>query len=136
MRKKNIPSYFAILIGLCMLLMWIFFIVSGNVPEFEEKIWEIIYHLVAEFSTAILLIVAGLMTLRKHRLGRPMLLVSLGMLLYTVIMSAGYYAQRGTVAFVVMFSVFTVAAILAIISTIKAYCKTDEKQDKDEQSCA
>lgn len=106
-----------------MLLMWSFFIIAGLVPEFQEKAWEIVYHLVAEGVTAVLLIVAGIMTIKKHPFGRHLLLVSLGMLLYTVIVSAGYYAQRGEIAFVAMFSVFTIAAILAITSTLRSWSR-------------
>ena len=102
-----------------MILMWVFFIVSGNVPEFQVKPWEIIYHLIAEFTTAILLVVAGILALVKRPTSKPLLLTAFGMLLYTVILSPGYYAQRGNMDFVIFFSVLTILTIISIIINIK-----------------
>lgn len=114
---KKAVSIYALVVGIMMLCMWVFFIISGSVPEFESKPWEIILHLIAEFATAILLIAAAITELKKHRLGKPLLLVGFGMLLYTVIVSQGYYAQRGEVLFVAMFLVLTVLTIAAACYT-------------------
>lgn len=114
---KKAVSVYALVVGLMMLCMWIFFIVSNNVSEFKSKPWEIILHLVAEFATSILLIIAAVTELKKHKLGKPLLLVGFGMLLYTVIVSPGYYAQRGEVTFVAMFLVLAVMTIIAICYT-------------------
>ena len=126
--KKAVYVY-ALVVGLGMLCMWLFFIFSGNVPEFEIRPAEIVYHLTAEFATAALLIAAAVISLKKLPAGRPLLLSGLGMLLYTVIVSPGYYAQRGEVAFVVMFSVLTVLTIAAGAVLIADIRKDSVKQE-------
>lgn len=111
--KKAVAIY-ALVVGILMVCMWVFFIVSGNVHEFESKPWEIICHLIAEFATAILLIAAAVVEFKKIRLGKPLLLAGFGMLLYTVIVSPGYYAQRGEIPFVLMFFVLAILTIISI----------------------
>jgi len=116
---KKAISFYALIVGICMLLMWIFFLITDNVPELETKPWEIVLHLAAEFITAVLLIIAAIMTLKNRRCATPLLLVGFGMLLYTVIVSPGYYVQRGEIPFVVMFGVLAVLTIVAIVYTAR-----------------
>jgi membrane protein implicated in regulation of membrane protease activity len=65
-------------------------------------------------TTAGLLVagVLGLLTLKKW--GYHVFLLALGMLLYTIIVSPGYFAQLGQWVFVLMFAVLVVLfAVLA-----------------------
>ncbi len=71
-------------------------------------------HLAAEAATALLLIVAGVGLLREVAWAPSLYLVAGGMLLYTLIVSPGYFAQRGEWAPVAMFAVLLVGALLAI----------------------
>jgi hypothetical protein len=68
-------------------------------------------HLAADFTTAILLVIAGVALLRRARWARPLMFFALGMLVYTVIQSPGYYMQLGQPAFVAMFAVLGVLAV-------------------------
>ena len=76
-----------------MIVQWIFSILSGSVPEFQTEPWRIGFHLAAEFATAALLILGGITVLRSLTWGRPVLLIGLGMLIYSEIVSPGYFAQ-------------------------------------------
>lgn len=120
--RKAVPIY-ALVVGIIMLCMWTFFIISDSVPEFESKPWEIILHLVAEFATAILLIVSAVSELKNLRIAKPLLLIGFGMLLYTVIVSQGYYAQRGEMLFVAMFLLLTVLTIVSVCYTALSIAK-------------
>ena len=111
--KKAVAIY-AVIIGAGMLCMWLFFIATGSVGEFETKPAEIALHLAAEFGTAALLLASGILSLKNRPLGRPLLLAALGMLLYTVIVSPGYYVQRGEVPFAVMFFVLIILTAISI----------------------
>jgi len=95
--------------------MWLFFIIAGLVPEFETKPAEIILHLVAEFTTAFVLIASGIVTLRGLYSGKWLYPFSIGMLMYTLIVSPGYYLQSGDYPFVIMFGV------LLILSAVFMY---------------
>lgn len=107
-------GWYGIAIGLLMLGQWGFFLASGSVPEVRTAPVALGFHLAAEAGTALLLIAAGVGLLRKQAWGRIGMLVALGMLLYTAIVSPGYFAQKGVWALVVMFGVIIIGALLAI----------------------
>ena len=67
------------------------------------------FHLAAETVTALLLVVAGVGRLRG--VGERLGLVASGALLYTVINSAGFFAERSEWPMVAMFGVLLVVAV-------------------------
>jgi hypothetical protein len=84
------------------------------VPELVTEPLRIRFHLAAEFATALALLVGGLALLTGQAWGRWVYLLAMGMLLYTVIVSPGYFAQRGQWAFVGMFAVVLLVALVSI----------------------
>ena len=54
-----LPAAFAIIAGIGMIAMWVVSYVFKQIPELESEPIRIKFHLAAEFSTAILLIIAG-----------------------------------------------------------------------------
>lgn len=125
-------AIFALCVGFLMFLMWAFFIVAGLVPEFEIKPIEIVLHLVAEFATAILLIVSGIGVLRKKHVCVLLMPFALGMLVYTLIVSPGYYAQQGEYAFVGMFAGLLAASVVFLVRYLRVMIitKTNSKVGK------
>lgn len=112
MKRLKPCSIYAIVVGVMMLAMWLFFLIAGMVPEFETKTAEILLHLTAEFLTAISLITAGFVVLKGIKGWKWMYPFSMGMLMYTLIVSPGYYLQSGEYAFVAMFAVLVVMTAL------------------------
>lgn len=112
-------AWYGIVIGFGMILQWIFFILTGSVPEFQTEQWRIALHLAAEFVTALLLIVSGIGLLRSRAWAKNLLLVGLGMVIYSEIVSPGYFAQLGQWAFVAMFAVFLFGAVIAVTVTLR-----------------
>lgn len=125
MNKKKICSIFAICVGSLIIVMWLFFILAGMVPEFETKPAEIILHIIAEVTTGIMLLLAGIMILKKSRMSRFIYPLSMGMLIYTLIVSPGYYLQAGEYPLVVMFALLLIFAIFFIFLFQKSL--VDEK---------
>ncbi|MBI4812939.1 MAG: hypothetical protein HY802_00740 [Methanobacterium sp.] len=122
MKIRNIIAIYSLFIGILMIGMWVMFISTGQVPEMATKPAEIILHLLAEFTTAILLIIGGIGLLKKMKIGYNLNLVALGMLLYTLIVSPDYYLQRGDWVFVGIFALlFIFTLIFLIISFKKEY---------------
>lgn len=109
-----LSSIFALVVGAGMIGQWVMFLVSGQVPELETEPLRIRFHLVAEFVTAIALLVGGIALLTDQTWGRWFYLLATGMLLYTVIVSPGYFAQKGQWAFVGMFAVVLVLALISV----------------------
>ncbi len=109
---KEIASIYSIIAGISMIVMWVVFIVTNQVPEINTAPIKISYHLIAEFLTAILLLIGGFGLLTKRKWGFHLYLISMGMLLYAVIASAGYYANLGDMIMAGMFSLFQLLTII------------------------
>lgn len=107
-------GWYSIIVGVMMLAQWIFFISTGQVPEFQTAPWAIAFHLAAEAVTALALIVSGVGLLRGAAWARTTAFVALGMLTYTVIVSPGYFAQQGVWPLVAMFLLLLVLALVSI----------------------
>ena len=108
------PAWFAIVVGIAMIAQWAMFLLSGRVPELRSEPVRIGFHLAAEVLTAVVLIVSGAGALGAKRWARALFLVGLGMLVYTSIVSPGYFAQRGQMGFLAMFGAILLMACAAI----------------------
>jgi len=115
---NSLVAVYGILVGLSMIGMWAYLLLTDQVPP-SEKPWAITFHLIAEFSTAILLIVSGVGLWLNSEWAKRLSLISLGMLLYSVVASPGYYAQKNNLPMVVMFVVFIILTVTAIITLLK-----------------
>ncbi|MGD8397656.1 MAG: hypothetical protein PVG11_02250 [Anaerolineae bacterium] len=111
-------AIFALVVGAGMICQWVLFLATGQVPELETEPLRIRFHLAAEFATAIALLVGGVALLTGQAWGQWFYLLAMGMLLYTVIVSPGYFAEKSQWAFVGMFVVVFVLAVLSIILII------------------
>jgi hypothetical protein len=107
-------SVFALIVGAGMIGQWLFFLATGQVPELKTEPLRIVFHLAAEFTTAIALLVGGIALLTGQTWGRWFYLLAMGMLLYTVIVSPGYFAEKGQWAFVGMFAVVLLLTLVSI----------------------
>lgn len=118
---KKAVSVYSSVVGFFMLIFWSALLLTDQVPP-EQIPWAISFHLAGEILTGLLLIFSGAgLWLEKHwaRILSPF---ALGMLLYTVIVSPGYYAQLGNLPMVIMFTILialTIAALIAIFKTLK-----------------
>lgn len=125
MTPKNIifirraASVFSIFIGLSMVGTWAVLYVGGNIPELVSKPFEISMHIIAELFTAVMLIIGGVGVISERKWGNNIHFVSMGMLLYTLIASPGYYIQKGNVEFVAIFAIFFALSILFLVSMCK-----------------
>ena len=111
-----IASY-CIAVALFMVGLWGLAIRGGALSRPDRSRGEIALHLTAELATAVILAVGGAALARGGT--RWLALVGLGMLLYTVIQSPGYFVARKEWPPVVMFAVLAVLTTLAIIVTAR-----------------
>jgi hypothetical protein len=107
-------GWFGLSVGLLMLGQWAFFLLAGQVPELATAPWSIGFHLAAEAATAGGLILSGVALLRSRAWGRVAYLPALGMLIYSVIASAGYFAQSGAWPLVAMFGLLLTLALVSL----------------------
>jgi len=113
-------AIYAILVGVLMMGQWSLSLARGQVPEVETAPIRIAAHLVAEFLTAVALIVGGVGMLGHVAWGSPLTLVALGMLIYTLIASPGYFGQRGEWPMVILFGVLLVLALISALSVLRS----------------
>ena len=107
-------AWLGIVVGILMATMWTFFRISGQVPELQTEPYEIAFHLAAEFGAAGLLVAGGIGLLKRSPHGQTVYYLAIGMLLYSVIVSPGYYAQQGSWGFVAMFGAILAVAVVAV----------------------
>ncbi|HUS71279.1 MAG TPA: hypothetical protein VM075_10970 [Anaerolineae bacterium] len=120
---KRAAAIYAIVVGVLMFGQWAMFLITGNVPELQTEPIRIAFHLAGEFTTAALLIAGGVGLLAVRKWGYHVFLLALGMLLYTIIVSPGYFGQLGQWAFVLMFAVLVV---LTVLFAVLAYRREGE----------
>jgi len=116
---KKIAAYYCIFIGVSMTAIWLIFYFTGSIPEIEAEPVEFGLHILAELITAILLIISGIGLFKSKKWAYEIYLFSLGMLSYTLIMSPGYFAQKGDFNFVLMFMVFIIATLALLSSSLR-----------------
>jgi hypothetical protein len=109
-------SLFALVVGLGMIAQWATSYASGQIPELETEPIRIGYHIAAEMVTALALIVGGIDLLYTQPWARTLYPLSVGMLLYTAIVSPGYFAQRGKLIWVFFFGLLVLLAIASVLT--------------------
>ena len=114
------PAWYGLGVGMLMIAQWAFSIVSGGVPEFQTAPWEIAFHLAAEMSTALVLIIGGIAALKSATWSRPFLLLGLGMVIYSEIVSPGYFAQLDQWALVGVFALLLLGAVWGAVLLLSA----------------
>jgi hypothetical protein len=114
-------SVYSIVVGVAMIAQWTSDIVRRRVPSPEDDpvsgrgFFDMLFHWIAEFITAFILIVAVIGLILGSTWGLTAYLVAMGMLIYTAINSSGFFAQQHKWS---MVGVFAVILILAVISLI------------------
>ena len=115
---NGLLAAYAIAVAVFMAGFWGFLVATGQ-AELKERPWDMRLHLAAEFTTAFLLVLSGAGSFLGLS-GIPILApVALGMLLYTVVSSPGFYAGKDNWPMVGMFAilgVLTAAAILGLLA--------------------
>jgi peptidoglycan/LPS O-acetylase OafA/YrhL len=110
------PAVFATAVGLGMIGQWTASYLTRQIPELQSEPYRIWFHIAGEMVTALLLILSGIGLITERSWAQPLYLVSVGMLIYTAIVSPGYFAQRGQWIWVLIFAVIVLLAIISAIS--------------------
>jgi len=118
MKIKTLAAFFAIFVGISIIGVWTMLYITGSIPELNTEPIRIWMHLVAEMTTGIVLILGAYGLLRNKRWGYNVYLISMGMLIYTLIVSPGYYAEKGDYLFVGIFIIMAFFAIILIIASL------------------
>jgi len=126
MRIGNLAATYSMLVGFSMIAMWSSFYFANAIPELKTEPIRVSLHITAEIATGVCLIVGAFGLYRSREWGVKVFLVSMGMLLYTSIVSPGYYAQKGVTEFVLMFAIITVVSVAFIALSFIKYREFSE----------
>ena len=111
-------SVFALIIGLAMIGQWSMLFINRQVPELEDEPIRIGFHVAGEFLTALSLVIAAIALLAGLAWSLPLYLVAIGMLLYTTIVSPGYFAQQGDWKWLGIFAAIIAGALASLILVV------------------
>jgi hypothetical protein len=103
---------YCLLVGVAVLGLWAMLFVRGQVPEAQTAPWSLACHVAAEVLMAVILLVVAWAGWRGYPAPRSAWL-GLGMVIYSTINSAGYYAQRRVWGPVALFAVLLAGAVIA-----------------------
>lgn len=112
---------YAISVGVLMLVQWALTAARDRIPDPTEALSgrgrrELVFHWVAESLTSISLVTAGIALLLQRTWAPRIYMLAMGMLVYTVINSAGYFAQRREWPMVAVFGALLAFAVAGILS--------------------
>jgi len=107
-------AVFAIVVGAGMIGQWAASFAARQIPELHSEPVRIWFHIAGEMATATALLTAGIALLAGARWASELYLIAAGMLLYTVIVSPGYFAQKGRWIWVGIFGVLFALAVVSI----------------------
>jgi hypothetical protein len=111
---------YAISVGVLMLVQWTLMAAQDRIPDPTEPFSgrgkrELVFHWIAESVTSVSLVVAGIALLLRLNWAPRIYLLAMGMLVYTAINSAGYFAQRREWPMVAVFGALVVFAVAGIV---------------------
>lgn len=107
-------AIFSIVVGAGMIAQWLMSYLSKQIPELKSEPVRIAFHIAAEMVTALMLIIGGILLLKRTYFDREIYLIATGMLFYTAIVSPGYFAQKGVWLWVGVFAVLVTLAVVGV----------------------
>ncbi len=112
---KKIAGVYSLVIGFAIIALWAVLLFSGQVPELMTEPKSIYFHIAAEMLMAGLLVICGIGFFLNKKWSIKLFQVSSGLVIYSVINSAGYYAQNGNLLMVAMFMVLLSVTVLILL---------------------
>jgi hypothetical protein len=85
--------------------MWAFLLRTGQVPELESTPIEMVFSILADCTTGLMLLIGGYGLYAGKDWGPRAFLVSQGALFYSLMIAISYYGQRGESIYLGMFGV-------------------------------
>jgi hypothetical protein len=110
------PGFYAIVVGLLIFGQWAFFLITRQVPELKTERVRVLIHIADEFLTAAVLVASGVGLLMQQSWATAIYPVAMGMLLYTIIVSSGYFAQKRVWPIVGMFVVLSALTAVSLVT--------------------
>ena len=113
-----ISGIYAIIIGLGIIGLWLILYLTNQIPELKTEPVAIKFHITAEMIMGILSLLSGIFLLVGLSWAPYFFILAMGLVIYAVINSAGYYGQKKQWLFLIMFGVILVDSVVLVILII------------------
>jgi hypothetical protein len=111
----TVSGIYAIIIGIGIIGLWIMLYRTKQIPELKTEPIAIKFHLIAEMIMGLLCLVSGILLLLGVSWSPYLFITAMGLVIYAVINSAGYYGQNKQWSFVAMFAVILIVSTSLVI---------------------
>ena len=117
---RRLAALYSMFTGLSMLGMWALLLRTGQVPELESVPFEMVFSVIADCATGMMLLVGGYGLYTDSAWGAKAFLVSQGALFYSLMIAIGYYGQRGESIYLGMFAVIFVLMVVFLVLSFRS----------------
>ncbi|MFX1470765.1 MAG: hypothetical protein ACFFB8_19170 [Promethearchaeota archaeon] len=112
-----ISGIYAIIVGIGIIGLWTMLLLTNQVPELKTEPVAIRFHITVEMTMGILSLLSGIFLLIGLSWAPYFFILAMGLVIYAVINSSGYYSQRNQWSFVIMFGIILITSVsLAILN--------------------
>lgn len=117
--KMKFAGVYGIVVGILLLVQSAFFLETAQLSVLESDALRIVFHLAAEFVTAIVMIAGGTALLQRKAWAPRVYYLASGMMIYTVINSSGHFLQLGQWIFVGMLAVLLMLTVVSLGKVVR-----------------
>jgi len=108
-------ALFGVIVGIVLMLIWVYRIATGGVPELYDSLLQTKLHVAIQFLTAAAMIFSGWALWTGRTWAFKAFILANGMLLIAVINAISWYGDRGEMGFVYFFVALAVAAVFFVM---------------------
>ena len=108
-------AMFGIVVGIALILIWLYRIATGGVPELWDSMLQTKLHVLIQLLTGLFLIFAGWALWAGKTWAFKAFILANGMLIIAVINAVSWYGDRGEMGFVLFFVAVAIAAVFFVM---------------------
>jgi len=114
-RYAKQSATFGIVVGIAIILIWVYRIASGSIPELYDTMLQTKLHVAIQLLTGLFLIFSGWALWTGQRWAFKAFILANGMLIIAVINAVSWYGDRGEMGFVLFFVAVAIAAVFFVM---------------------
>ena len=108
-------AVFGIVVGIALILIWLYRIATGGVPELWDSMLQTKLHVLIQLLTGLFLIFSGWALWTGKSWAFKAFILSNGMLIIAVINAVSWYGDRGEMGLVLFFVAVAIAAVFFVM---------------------
>jgi hypothetical protein len=108
-------AVFGIVVGVALILIWLYRIATGGVPELWDSMLQTKLHVAIQLLTGLFLILSGWALWTGKSWAFKAFILANGMLIIAVINAVSWYGDRGEMGYVLFFVAVAIAAVFFVM---------------------